>query len=96
MHLHLTCFDGQTDAPVQYCMNRLMKGIQGFTWCHWMLPLGKYLQRIALADNEVVCKGKSNLKYTIFAGHFNGRGGVPVQYCVHCLIEGVQGYDWSQ
>ncbi len=34
-------------------------------------------------------------KWTSFAGLFDGRGGVPVRYRVHCPMEEVQGFDRS-
>ena len=56
MHLHLTCFDGQTDAPVKYPMHLLMEGIQGLTQSHWMPSLGKYSCHNTPANNRVVYK----------------------------------------
>jgi hypothetical protein len=53
-------------------------GVQGFTQCHWTPPLGKYLHRIAPADNEVVCKQTTIKKITILVGRFAGPGGPPV------------------
>jgi hypothetical protein len=42
-------FDHHGDALVQSGVHFPMKHIKGFTRSHWMLPLGKYLRRIALA-----------------------------------------------
>ncbi len=47
-------FDGHDDAPVQCQAHCLMEHIQGFTRSHWMLPLGNYSPRIALADAMVI------------------------------------------
>jgi hypothetical protein len=90
-----THFDGSDDAPVQCRVQRRMEGFQGFTRSHWMPPSGKYLLRIIPADNGVACKKKMMKKSTILAGHFDGRGGAPVRYRTHRLIEGVQGYNRS-
>ncbi len=40
-------------------------------------------------------KQKDNKKWINFAGHFDGHGGVPVQYPAHCLVEEVQGFGRS-
>ena len=50
-------FDCHTDTAVQRGVHRLIEPIQGLTWSHWMLPLGKCLRCIALATvmvNEFV------------------------------------------
>ncbi len=41
------CFDGHSCALEQYRWHRLMRHVQGYSGSHWMLPLGKYLLRIA-------------------------------------------------
>jgi hypothetical protein len=38
---------------------------------------------------------KNDKKSTILSGHFDGRGGAPVQYHAHHPIEGIQGYNGS-
>ncbi len=40
-------FDGHGDAAVRREVHRPMEHIQGFTWSHWMPPLGECLRRIA-------------------------------------------------
>ncbi len=47
-------FDGHGDAPVQWGAHRPMEQVHGYTRCHWKLPLGKYLPRIAPADAMVI------------------------------------------
>jgi hypothetical protein len=39
---------------------------------------------------------KNDEKSNILAGHFDGRGGAPVQYRAHCPLEQVQGYNKNQ
>jgi hypothetical protein len=50
-------FDCHEDAAVQRGAHRLIEHNQGFTWSHWMPPLGNCLCRIAptaaMADNFV-------------------------------------------
>ena len=38
-------FDGHGNALVQHRVHRPMEHIQGFTWSHWMPPLGECLCR---------------------------------------------------
>jgi hypothetical protein len=42
------------------------------------------------------CQGNSkqndNKKMNNFSGHFDGRGGAPVQYRAHNLMEEIQGF----
>ncbi len=88
-----TCYDRLPDAPVQHQANHPIEEVQGFTRSHRMLlsSLGKYLLHIRLTDSKVTWKNiAKNLQY--FAGHFNGRGGVPVQYF---YFRGVT-YWWDQ
>ncbi len=59
-------FDCHAYAAVQHGVHRRMEHIQGFTWSHWMPPLGKGLRRIALAAamvNEFVEKHKTLAKH---------------------------------
>jgi hypothetical protein len=42
-------FDGHGGPPVQYKAHCSMQHVQGYSRSHWMLPLGNYLLRIALA-----------------------------------------------
>ena len=42
-------FDCHTDAAVRRRAQLPIEHIQGFTWSHWMPPLGKCLHRIAPA-----------------------------------------------
>jgi hypothetical protein len=69
--------------------------VQGYSGSHWMPPLGNYLLRIAPAATRATGKQITIKKYTYFAGHFDGRGGVPVQYRVHRPIEEVQSFTRS-
>ena len=47
-------FDDHADAPVQCGAHLLIEHYQGFTWSHWMLPLGNYSHRIAPAAAMVI------------------------------------------
>ncbi len=42
-------FDCHADAAVRRGAHRPIEQIQGFTWSHWMRPLGECLRRIAPA-----------------------------------------------
>jgi hypothetical protein len=42
-----------------------------------------------------VVKSLMTTKCTLSAGHFDGRGSLPVQYKAHCLMQHVQGYTGS-
>jgi hypothetical protein len=54
-----------------------------------MPPLGGYLLRIAPAATRATANKTTTKKLTNFAGHFDGRGSAPVQYCMHRLMEKV-------
>ncbi len=58
-----THFGRQANVPVLSHAHCPMEGVQGFTWCHWMQPSGKYLHHVVLLDNWVVCK-KNDKKHT--------------------------------
>jgi hypothetical protein len=47
-------FDCHANAAVQQGTHRPIEHIQGFTWSHWMLPLGECLCRIAPAAAAMV------------------------------------------
>ncbi len=56
-------------------------------------PLDATIGRLLTSYHPSGCQGNSkqngDSKIDHFAGHFDGRGGVPVQYRTHCLIEEV-------
>jgi hypothetical protein len=72
-----------------------MQHVQGYSGSHWMLPLGNYLLCIAPAAARATSNKTKMKKWASFASHFDGRGGVPVQYHVHCKMEEVQGFGRS-
>jgi hypothetical protein len=72
-----------------------MQHVQGYSGSHWMPPLGNYLLSIASAAARATGKQTTINKYTYKAGCFDGRGGVPVQYCAYRPMEEVQGFTRS-
>ena len=88
------CFNGHGGAPEQYRWQRLMRHVQGYSRSHWTPPLGNYSLRIASAAARATAN-ETTKKCTKKTGHFDGRGGAPVQYRVHCPIEEVQGFTRS-
>ncbi len=54
--------------------------------------MGSYLLHISLAAARATANKTMMKKWTNFAGHFDGRGGAPVQYCAHHSIEEVKGF----
>jgi hypothetical protein len=72
-----------------------MRNVQGYLKCHWTLPSGTYLLRIAPAAARATGKQTTINKYTYFAGHFDGHSNAPVQYHAYLLIEEVQGFTIS-
>ncbi len=86
--------DGHGGAPEQYRWYRPMRHVQGYPGSHWTLPLGNYSLLITPAAARATAN-KANKTWTNFAGHFNGRGGVPVQYRTHCPMEEVPGFGKS-
>jgi hypothetical protein len=72
-----------------------MQHVQGYPESHWTLPLGDYLLHIALAATKATANEMKTKKWINFAGHFDGRGGVPVPYRAHHLMEEVQGFGRS-
>jgi hypothetical protein len=84
-------FDGHGGLPVQYKAHHQMQHVHGYSGSHWTLPLGNYSLRIAPANARATGKQTTINKYTKRNGHFDGRGGAPVQYCAYCPMEEVQG-----
>jgi hypothetical protein len=72
-----------------------MQHVQGYTGSLWALPLGNYLLHITLVATRATANKTTTKKCTNFAGHFDGWGGAPVQYCVHPPMEEVQGFGRS-
>ncbi len=82
-------------ALEQYRRHRQMQYVQGYPGSHWMPPSSNYLLCIAPAAARATENKTTKKKWTNFAGHFDGRGGVPVKYRAHCPMEEVQGFDRS-
>ncbi len=72
-----------------------MQQFQGHTRCPWKPPSGNYLLRIALAAARATINKTTIKQYTHFAGLFDGHRDAAVQYCMHCLIEEVKGFNRS-
>jgi hypothetical protein len=85
-------FDGHVSALEQYRRHLPMRHVQGYPGSHWTLPSGNYSLCIAPATAGATAKKTTIKKCTNFSGHFDGRGGVPVQYRMHRLMEEIQGY----
>jgi hypothetical protein len=88
-------FDGLGSASEQYRQHRQMRHVQGYPRSHWTPPSGDYLLHIALEVVRGTANKTTTKKWTNFAGHFDGRGGAPVQYLVHCPMEEVRGFGRS-
>jgi hypothetical protein len=82
-------FNGQGGVPEQYRWHCLMRHVQGYSRSHWTLPLGNYSLRIAPVAARATANETMMKKCTKKTGHFDGRGGAPVQYRVHRPIEEV-------
>jgi hypothetical protein len=82
-------FDGHGSQLAQWEVHRPMQHVQGYSGSHWTLPLGNYLLRIAPAAARATATETTTKKCTKETGHFDGRGGVPVQYHAHRRIEEV-------
>ncbi len=88
-------FDGHGGAPEQCRQHCLMQHVQGYPGSRWMPQLGYYLLLSAPATARAKANKTKTKKWTNFAGHFDGLGSVPVQYCMHCSKEEVQGFGKS-
>ncbi len=90
-------FKGLANAPVLCSVHCLMQHVQvqGYTGSLWILSLGDYLLRITLVATRATANKTTMKKCTNFVGHFDGCGGVPVQYRVHRLMEEVEGFTRS-
>jgi hypothetical protein len=84
-------FDGHGGVPEQFRWCHPMKHVQGYPGSHWMPPLSAYLLYIVPAAPRATANEKAMKKWTNIAGHFDGHGGVPVQYCMQCPMEEIQG-----
>jgi hypothetical protein len=80
-------FDGHGGAPEQYKQHCPMRHVQGYSGSHWTPPLGDYSLRIAPAAARATANETTTKKCTKKTGHFDGRGGAPIQYRVHRPIE---------
>jgi hypothetical protein len=79
-------FDGHGSAPEQYRQHCLMQHVQGYSRSHWTPPLGNYLLRITPATARATANKTTTKKCNKKTGHFDGCGGVPVQYHAHRLM----------
>jgi hypothetical protein len=82
-------FDGHGGAPEQYRRHCPMEHVQGYFESHWMLPSGNYSLRIAPGATKATASKTTTTKCTKKTGHFDCRGGAPVQYRTHRPIEEV-------
>jgi hypothetical protein len=57
--------------------------------------IGQLLALYCPSGRQGSSKQIADKKWTKFAGHFDGHGGAPVRYRMHCLIEEVQGFSRS-
>jgi hypothetical protein len=74
-------FYGHGSAPGQYRWHYPMRHVQGYLGSHnWTPPLGDYLLRITLAAARATGTQTTIIKYTYFAGRFDGHGKAPVRY----------------
>jgi hypothetical protein len=87
--------EGLADAPLLCGVHSLIQHVQGYSESHWTPPLGNYLLRIAPAATRATANKTTMTKCNNFSGHFDGRGGALVQYCVQRLMEEVQGFTRS-
>jgi hypothetical protein len=89
-------FERLADAPVLCGVHCPMQhNVQGYTRSLWTPPLSIYLLCIAPAAAGATGNTTTMKKYTNFAGHFDGRGGAPVQYCTHRPMKKIQGFTRS-
>jgi hypothetical protein len=88
-------FEGFVEAPVLCGVHHLMHHVQGYSGSHWMPPSGNYLLCIAPAITSATANKTAMTKCNNFAGHFDGRGSAPVQYCAQFPMEEVQGFTRS-
>jgi hypothetical protein len=88
-------FDGHGGATEPYRWHRPMRHVQGYSGSHWTPALSDYSLCIAPVATRATGKQTTINKYSYKAGRFDGRGGAPVQYRVHCPIEEVQGFTRS-
>jgi hypothetical protein len=88
-------FDGHGGPPVRYEVHPLIQHVQAYTRSHWMPPFGNCLLRIAPVAARATANKTTTKTHTHFAGLFDGCGGAPVQYCMHCPMEVVQGFTKS-
>jgi hypothetical protein len=86
-------FDGHASTLEQYIRHCLMRHVQGYLGSHWTPSLGNYLLCITPAAARATANGTTTEKWTNFAGHFDGGGGVPVSYRVHRPMKEIQGFD---
>jgi hypothetical protein len=87
---------GLADAPVLCGVHPLMQHVQGYSGSHWMLQLGNYLLRIALASARVTANQTTMTKCNNSADNFDGYSGALVQYHTQCPMEEVQGFTRSR
>jgi hypothetical protein len=88
-------FDGHGSAPEQHRRNCPMRHFQGYPGSHWTPPSGNYLLSIAPEAARAIANKTTTKKWTNSAGHFDGCGGVLVQYRAHHSMEEVQGFGRS-
>ncbi len=82
-------FDGPADAPWQYQVHHPMEEVQGND------AIGQVFALYFPGGRRGYIQNNDDETYTNFAGQSDGRGNAPVSYCVHRLIEEVQGFNGS-
>ncbi len=85
-------FDGHSSAPKQYRWHCPMRHVQGYSGSHWTPPSGNYSLHIAPAVARATANKMATKNIPKRLAIFDGRGGAPVQYRVHCPIEEVKGF----
>jgi hypothetical protein len=76
-------FDGHASAFEQNRRHCPMRHVQGYPGSHWMPPLGNYSLCIPPAAARATANETMTKTYTYSAGHFDGRGNVPIRYGAH-------------
>jgi hypothetical protein len=69
-----------------------MQHNQGITGSHWTLSMDDYSLRIGPGGSQGDNQQNNDVKFTQFAGHFDGHRDARVQCCALCLMEEVRGF----
>ncbi len=88
-------FDRHGGAPVRYEAHLQMWHAHGYFGSHWTPPSDDYSLRIAPVAARVTINKTTMQNNPPFAGHSDGRGGVPVLHRAHHPMEEVHGFPKS-